>query len=254
MEAVRVQFRVIFALVLREARIRHGRSRLGYSWSIIEPVLLISALTVLFTTVRGNAGSVEDFAIFFATGVLPYQYFRNASQFISTGFEQNMPLFNYPPVRPIDTLVARTFLELTTNVLVMVLVLSFQVFVLGADGPYDLPRLLLVLMITTLFAFGAGLNLAIDKRGMPSIGNIYLIIMGPSFFLSCVFYSLGSVPTVFRDILVWNPLVHIVEGFRTGYFPGYPAQDVDLMYPFWWAITLTFYGMIRERMQKWDAV
>jgi capsular polysaccharide transport system permease protein len=245
-----VTFRVIFALMLREARVRHGRSRLGYSWSIIEPALLISALTTIFTMVRGQSGSAHDFAIFFATGVLPFQYFRNTTQFVSTAFDMNQPLFNYPPVKPLDAVIARTLLEFATQIIVIALVLGFQIAVLGADPPYNLPGILLVVCLITLFGFGAGLNLAIGRRQIPSVGNIYLILMGPAFFVSAVFYSLSSVPTIFREILVWNPLVHVVEGFRSFYFPGYPTQDVHLMYPFWWALSLAFVGVLRDRIEK----
>lgn len=250
MTSLIVTFRVIFALILREARVRHGRSRLGYTWSILEPALLISALTTIFTMVRGQTASVHDFAIFFATGVLPFQYFRNTTQFVSTAFDMNQPLFNYPPVKPIDAIIARTILEFATQIVVIVLVLGFQIAVLGADPPYDLPGLLMVVGLITAFGFGAGLNLAIGRRQIPSIANIYLIIMGPAFFVSAVFYSLSSVPTIFREILVWNPLVHVVEGFRSFYFPGYPTQDIDLMYPFWWALVLSCVGVFRDRTEK----
>jgi len=250
MSALIVNIRVILALLLREARIRHGRSRIGYSWSIIEPVLLISALTTIFSLVSGQSASVPDFAIFFATGVLPYQYFRNSSQFISAAFEQNRPLFNYPLVKPMDAIFARVVLEFATNVFVMALVLSFQIYVLGADPPSDYAQLLLIILLITCFSFAAGLNLALGKRQFASVGNIYMILMGPSFFLSCVFYSLSSLPSNFRDILVWNPLVHVVEGFRGAYFPDYQMQDVDLMYVVWWTVVLAFFGVLRERVEK----
>jgi len=177
-----IQIRVIFALLLREARVRHGRSRVGYAWSIVEPVLLISVLTFMFSTFRPQSNSTVSFAIFFATGVLPFQLFRNSSQYISQSFQANLPLFNYPLVKPVDAVIARTLLELGTHIIVMVLVLSFQVLVLEADTPHDIARMMLAVFLLIFMAFGAGLNLAVTKRRIPSISNLYTLIMGPAFF------------------------------------------------------------------------
>lgn len=245
-----IQIRVILALVLREARVRHGRSRAGYAWSIVEPVLLISVLTFLFSSFRSQSDSPINFAVFFATGVLPFQFFRNSSQYISQAFQSNLPLFNYPLVKPIDAVIARTLLEFATHLIVMVLVLSFQIMVLDADMPHDIATMFLAVLLLTFMAFGAGLNLAVTRRRIPSISNLYILIMGPAFFISGVFFSLSSLPSVYRDVLVWNPLIHGVEIFRSGYFIGYETQDVSVAYLFWWGVTLTFIGLLRERIGK----
>jgi capsular polysaccharide transport system permease protein len=250
MTPIFVQIRVILALVLREARVRHGRSRAGYTWSIVEPVLLISVLTFLFTNFRSQSDSAINFAIFFATGVLPFQLFRNSSQYISQAFQSNLPLFNYPMVKPIDAVIGRTVLEFATHIVVMVLVLSFQILFLDADLPNDIATMLLAVFLLIFLAFGAGLNLAITRRRIPSISNLYTLIMGPAFFISGVFFSLSSLPSVYRELLAWNPLIHGLELFRSGYFVGYETQDISVLYLFWWGITLTFIGLLRERIGK----
>lgn len=246
--------RVIFSLVLREARVRHGRARIGYMWAIIEPVLLISILTFLFSQVgKGNA-SGGDFALFFATGVLSFQLFRNTSTYVSMAFDQNRPLFNYPMVKPMDAALGRLVLDGSTHAAVITLVLCFQVFALGAPPPNDPKMMILALSLLLMMAFGAGTSLAVIRRFMPSVSNLNMIIMGPAFFVSCVFFSISSVPTMYRSVLVWNPLVHGVEGFRTGYYHGYHSADVDLFYLFTWAVFLNFFGLVGEWLTRFRSV
>ncbi len=249
MRGVAQFLRVVFALVLREARVRHGRARIGYSWAIIEPVLLTSVLTFLFTQV-GSRGSGRDFALFFATGVLSFQLFRNTSTYVSMSFDQNRPLFNYPMVKPIDTAVARSVLDSSTHLLVIFLVLCFQIFALEAPPPKSIPQMSVAAALLISLAFGAGLSLAVLRRFMPSISNVYLVIMGPAFFVSCVFFPLASVPTLYREILVWNPLVHGIEGFRAGYYPEYADQDIDLFYLLGWVVVLNFLGLVGEWLTR----
>ncbi len=243
---------VIFALVLREARVRHGRARIGYTWAIVEPVLLISILTFLFSQI--GTGDRADFALFFATGVLSFQLYRNTSAYVSMSFDQNRPLFNYPMVKPMDAALARLVLDGSTHIVVITLVLTFQVFALDAPAPNDIPQMFLALSLMLMMGFGAGVSLAVIRRFMPSVSNVYLIIMGPAFFISCVFFSLSSLPTLYRDILVWNPLVHGVEGFRAGYYQEYQDADIDLFYLFTWVVVLNFFGWVGEWLTRFRSV
>lgn len=250
MRPLQTHLRVVFALVLREARVRHGRARIGYSWAIIEPVLLISVLTILFSQFGRRGGDSGEFALFFATGVLAFQLFRNTSTYVSLAFDNNRPLFNYPPVKHMDAALARLFLDGATHALVITLVLCFQILVLEARPPNDIPAMVGPLLLLLAMAFGAGVSLAVGRRFMPTISNVYMVIMGPAFFVSCVFFSLASVPTVYREILAWNPLVHGVEGFRAGYYPEYQDADVDLFYLFTWAMVLNFIGWVGEWLTR----
>ena len=249
MKALRTHIRVILALVLREARVRHGRSKAGYTWAIVEPVLQVTILTMLFREFRAGDGTT-DFALFFATGVLSFNAFRNSAAYIMHSFEANRPLFNYPMVKPLDAVLARLILDAMTNLVVMLLVLSFQIVVMKAEPPKNLPLAALPILLMFLMANGAGLSLAVIKRFLPSIQNLYHIIMGPAFFVSCVFFSLSSIPTQYRDILWWNPLVHGVEGFRIGYFAEYAAQDVSLFYLFTWVVVLNCFGFVGEWLTR----
>ncbi|CUJ17420.1 ABC transporter permease [Cognatishimia activa] len=252
MKQLRTQMRVIFALVLREARTRHGRARLGYAWAIIEPLAMITFLTLLFSQFRTSNGPDGNFALFFATGVLAFQAYRNTSVYICNSFAQNKNLFNYPMVKPIDAALARLFLDCATHVFVIALVLIGQIVLMDANPPHDIPYMAFAMSLLFFMALGAGLCLAVLRRFSQAVFSLYLIVMGPAFFLSCVFYSLATVPTGFREILKLNPLVHGVEGFRTGYYAVYPNDDVSLFYLFTWAVTLNFLGWIGERLTRFQ--
>ncbi len=249
-----VQFRVLFALILREARVKHGRSRLGYTWTIIDPLFLIVVLSLLFSAFSRVPPHGDNFAIFFSTGVLPFQYFRGSSIFVGSSFEANRPLFNYPLVQQIDAALARIMLEGSTHMLIMALVIGAQVILFGVALPADPAFMLLVFCLITLFGFGAGLCSAVLQRVIPSWRNLYHIILGPALFLSCVFYTLDSIPTYYRSILAWNPLVHCVEGFRNGYYPDFPSESLSLGYLFTWGVVLTFFGLFFERIVKPEVV
>ncbi len=242
--------RVIGALVLREARVRHGRTRLGYLWALIEPVFYVAVLSLLFSSFRSRAPHGESFALFFATGILPFQFYRNLANHVGGGFHANRPLFSYPLVKPIDAAISRTVLEIATSVVAICALFGVLVILLDVPLPHNLPNLFLAYSLMALYGFGTGLTNAVIRRKYPSWAQLFQLWMGPAFFLSGIFYSMQQVPSYYRYILSWNPLIHGVEGFRAGYYANYRTADLDLMYLFWFGISVTFFGLISERVTR----
>ncbi len=65
---------------------------------------------------------------------------------------------------------------------------------------------------------------------LPLWQRIWSIAMRPMFLISGVFFTFESVPLPWRDLLWWNPLVHIVGLVRLGLYPGYDAAYVSPAY------------------------
>ena len=242
---------------LREARVRHGRgARIGYTWAIIEPVLLISILTFLFTQVGTGVGSGRKFSAVLCD--------RGAGIF---DVSQHLDLYQHG-VRPEPTVVqlpdgqthrhlhrapcAGWCDQLSGNDIGLVVSRSWHWM---HSRPNDIPRMLLA------FGFAAGNGIwrgrQLGRCGaafMPTISNVYMVIMGPAFFVSGVFFSLADLPTLYREIVAWNPLIHGIEEFRAGYYPEYPDADIDLFYLTIWVVVLNFIGLVGEWLTRFRQV
>lgn len=241
--------RSVFALILREARVRHGRSRIGYAWAVLEP-FAVSAVMISFFAATGMRGGGLDFAPFYASGVLAFAYFRHASSFIGMSIEANTPLFSYPRVRELDAAIARLTLDTITSMMICVLVFTFLYFAFDTAPPHDLGRMLLAYFGLSLLALGAGLNVAALQRRFNMSAYVYNMLMAPAFFLSGVFFTLETLPYELRDIIAWNPILHGVESFRSSYLPGYPDQLLDLPYLYFMGLILTGTGMMQIILSK----
>lgn len=246
-QALSIHARVIGALVLREARVRHGRTKFGYLWAIVEPVFYVVALSALFSSFRGRAPFGDSMALFFSTGILTYHLFRNTAQQLGASFEANQPLFNYPIIQQIDAVFARLVLEVATWVLVVILVMTFVILVLDAPLPHNLPASLLAVALVVLMGFGVGLLNAVVRRKFVAWAVMFNVVTSPLLFISCVFYTLESIPSEYRHYLAWNPLVHGIEGVRMGYYPNYRCSELDLTYLLYWGVVTVFLGLFLER-------
>lgn len=244
-----VFLRSVFALTLREARVRHGRSRLGYAWAVVEPFAVTAVMIYVFVGL-GRRGGSFDYAPFYAAGILSFAYFRHASSFIGMSFEANTPLFSYPRVRELDAAVARLTLDTITSMMICVLVFSFLSLAFGASPPHDLGRMLVAYFGLSLLALGVGLNIAALQRRFNMAAYVYNMLMAPAFIISGVFFSLQSLPYELRHIIAWNPILHGVESFRAGYLTGYPDHHLDLPYLYFMGLLLTAIGMFQNILSK----
>ena len=246
----RGMLRTQFALILREARVRHGRSRIGYAWAVLEPFAVLSVMTLFFAGLTRSGPLDPELALFYATGVLPFQYFRHASAFVGLSIEANTPLFNYPSVREFDAALARLTLDTITSLVICTLVFVFLTVIFDLPGPTHFGTLFLSYFGLGLFALGVGLNVAALQRRFQMAHYVYNMITTPAFFVSCLFFSLTSVPPHLRDYLVWNPIAHGIEGFRVGYFPDYSDTYVSLGYLYFVGLTLLFVGMLQLLLSR----
>jgi len=248
--AAATQARVTGALVLREMRVRFGRSQIGYLWAIAEPTAYIFLLSALFEFAGRHPPVGNNMAIFFATGILPFTLFRNLGNQLAGAFNANRALMTYPIVQPVDTILARTALEIATILFIMLIVLSVLVLGTGAPLPNNLVRMGEALGLLSLFGFGVGLFNAVLIDRVASWQNTFRIIMMPMLFVSGVFYSLESVPPGAREILAWNPVIHGVELFRSGYYTNFRATGLEPEYLLYCGLVVTLVALAAERLLR----
>lgn len=68
-------------------------------------------------------------------------------------------------------------------------------------------------------------------------------MMFPLLFASAVFYTVDSLPTYLREIILYNPLVHFMEMLHGNYFHVLDTRYVDYMYMTYWTVIPLFLGL-----------
>ena len=71
---------LIHSLVVRELKARYRGSMLGFFWSFVNPLLLLSIYSFVFTKVMPgiHAKDIEPFALFMFCGILPWTWFSSS--------------------------------------------------------------------------------------------------------------------------------------------------------------------------------
>lgn len=251
-EAAQLQLRVITALLRRETRAHFGESRLGYLWAVIEPSLHLIMYGVLFKTVLLRhspvAGGVLTFCL---TGLVPYFLYSKVAQYLTTAIPGNKPLLNLPPVKPLDVLISRAFLESVTYIIAGAIMLV-ALFLRG--DPHAIPRFPLTLagavILTCLFGFGVGMINAVLQVFISTWSLFFSIFLTPFYFLSGIFFVVEEVPQPFRDYLLYNPILQLVQWFRRGFYVDYSTPYFYPGYILWWTVAVLAIGFTLVRLLR----
>jgi capsular polysaccharide transport system permease protein len=245
-----VQQAAVKALFLREIRTRFGKFRLGYFWAILEPSAHLLVLLGIFGFIMHRTMPDISFPVFLLNGIIPYFIFSNITNRSVGAIEANQGLFNYRPVKPIDTIIARALLETVIYAAVYILLMV----VVWMAGEYFKITNLLQLVATwgllILFSCGIGLIFMVVGRTFAETQKFLPILLKPLYFISCIMFPLHSIPTDYWPYLLWNPLVHAVELSREAVMPGYVSEGVSLSYLAICSLVTVFAGLALYRNRE----
>jgi capsular polysaccharide transport system permease protein len=236
--------RAVVALMLREMGTTYGRSPGGYAWAIIEPVAAVALLTIVFSISFRSPPLGNEFALFYATGYLPFVMYSDITMKIGQSIRYSKPLLTYPRVTYMDALLSRFVLNALTHAMVFLIVMA---------GIIVLDDLNLVLRYGAIAqAFGMALAVALGvgtlncylSSTFPVWERIWGIANRPLFIISGVFFLLESVPEPFRSLLLFNPLTHVISQMRAGFYSTYDARYVSPLFVYGLSGLCLFIGLV----------
>ena len=236
--------RTIFALMVREMTTTNGRSPGGYIWAVAEPLAGIALLTFLFSFIFRTPPLGNNFAYFYATGIVPFMMYLDLNNKISLALNFSKALLFYPRVTFVDALLARFVLNFLTQILVFFLVFCFVIFAYGLKPTLDFISIFKGILMIAALASGVGVFNCFMTLRMPVWQRVWAILTRPLFLMSCVFFLFESVSSSVRNLLWYNPLVHVVGMVRRGFFDTYDASYVSMTYVMFVSLVLIFVGLV----------
>jgi capsular polysaccharide transport system permease protein len=242
---------VLNALILREMKTRFGANQLGYLWALIEPSLWIGTFMGLFYLLGRSAPGGLDPVSFIATGLIPYMLFRDTTSRAVTAIGANKGLLFYPQIQPLDLVMARAVLEFVTMVLVFGVIIG-AVSMWRGSWPHVADWAQLLFGFVAAGALGGSLGLVLTGLSVftPAVERLYGPVLRPLFWVSGVFFTANGLPPAARDVMLYNPVLHIVELVRSGWFVEYRSQYASMGYASSWIIALAFLGLVIERAAR----
>ena len=212
---------LLYFLVWRDIKVRYAQSVLGVGWAVIQPVFLMIVFTLVFGRLARLDSDGAPYAIFSYVALVPWTYFSNALTDSTTSLVQNSALITkvYFPliILPLSAILSKLIDFAIALILVIVLLVWYKT--VPNVGVAVIP-LLVLLMILTAAGLGIWLaSLAIQYR---DIKYALTFIIQMLMFASPVVYPLNMVPERYQFLYSLNPMVGVIEGFRSAFLATNP--------------------------------
>ncbi|MFN3890910.1 MAG: ABC transporter permease [Beijerinckiaceae bacterium] len=241
--AARVQGRVIRALMLREAVARFGHENLGFFWLFIEPLLLGGAVALMWTFAglhNGQGVGIVPFALASYSMLTLWRHI--CSQSIRV-LHRNANLLFHRNVKVIDVLIAQVSLESIAGMAGFTIAFSVM-NILGIVGNMEDP-LAAALGWILMAWFGWSFSLVI--AGLTELYEAAEHLVQPFLYLTLpltgALYMVLWLPSSAQAAVMWSPLAHLFEMFRSGLFGQHMSAEWSVPYVVAWCLGLMAIGL-----------
>lgn len=207
----------LWNMAISQLKTKYSASILGISWAVISPLLIMLAVTFVFTAIFKI--EIKNFSFFVLSGMLPWMFFSNALSEVTNsilGQKNILHQFSLPrEILPLSSVLSN-FINFLLGWLIIYPLFLF----LNPKIIYLLPLLAVVLMLNFFFVCGLGLILSVLNVFMRDISQLLNILLMLWFWLTPVFYSPDMVPVKFRWICNLNPMTPYIVYYREVVFIG----------------------------------
>jgi lipopolysaccharide transport system permease protein len=208
---------LLYFLTWRDIKVRYKQTAIGILWVVLQPLLTTIIFTGIFSTFARFDTANVPYPVFALSGLIVWLFVHASVTIASTSFVNNPTFVTkvYFPrlIVPVAASIAGAFDLLFSLVMLLVLMVWYWIEPTPAIllAPVFLfLGFLLSVAVGTLFS---ALNVRFRdvKFALPFLLQVWMIT-------SPLFYPADLVPEKWRLLYAINPMVGIVEGFRSTLF------------------------------------
>jgi ABC-type polysaccharide/polyol phosphate export permease len=208
---------LIWALAMKDLRVRYKRSILGFLWALLNPLLLMIVLTVVFSTVM--RWPIDHYAIFLISALVPWTFFSQALSYSAESIVSNGDLLKKINIGKSVFPVAAILANLINFVLSLI---PLAILLLALRYPIHITWLYLPIPLLGLIAWTLGISFfcAAANVFFRDVSHIVQIVISALFYFCPIIYSLDFVPERYHFYFKLNPMLYILNGFRLSIYYG----------------------------------
>ncbi len=202
---------LILKLALSEFRLRYKNSVLGFLWSLVEPLLMLTVLYVVFTNLMKV--NVEHYQLFLLMGIISWNMLSRGTT-MSLNSILGKPSLVQKVYFPREVLVISSCI--TALLMTLLEFIVFGSFMLFFEVVPDVTIIYFpaVLFVELLLILGLSFGLAAMNVYYRDIQYIWAVILQAGFFAAPIIYPLEIISEKYRWIIMLNPMTRIIDILR----------------------------------------
>ena len=239
--------RLIWALAMKNIRVKYKNSLLGFLWSILNPLIFL----LIFNYIFGHAfPQIQNYPLYAVTGIVVWTLFPVATNAIISSVLENAGILKSiaiaPTVFPKASLVSSAI-----NFYLLLIPFTGIMLWLGLQPGWESLLAIVVLHIYLVFILGISYLLCALNIFYRDIGLLWNTLMPALFYFTPIAYPAELVPENIRWAMQLNPIYFFVDGFRQCIYnhqvPGLTSWCIMLGIAF---ISLLTGYLVFKKLQK----
>lgn len=221
---------LVYELIGRDLKVKYRRSVLGYVWTVLSPLLMMTVMAIVFSYFFRY--EIENYTVYLLTGQLLFNFYSEATNSAMSSVvssralltKVHIPKYIFPLSRVMSAFVNLLFSLVA--ILIMLIITKSTIYPTIFLFPLPLVYLFMV-------ALGIGLILSVLAVFFRDIYHIYSVLITALMYFTPIFYPESVLPKYALKLIKLNPLYHIVNMFRKcvmyGQFPTAEENIICLM-------------------------
>ena len=233
-----MNWRLLFSLTKNDFKQKYLGSYLGIAWAFIQPVITVLIFWFVFQ-VGFKAQPINDvpFILWLIAGMFPWFFFADA-----VGNSTNAVVENAYLVKKIVFRVG--FLPLIKIFSALIVHLFFILFMYGLYMVYgysfDMHWLQVFYYLGAMMVLILGISYITSAVVIffKDMGQLVAMLLQFGFWLTPIFWFIGTIPEKYHFWIKLNPLVYIIEGYRDSMINHIWFWEKPIMGLYFWVVAL----------------
>lgn len=225
--------RVIHALIIRDMLSLYAESGMGYLWALAQPLAYLVAIAGVYLIAGHHAPMGTSVVAYLAAGILPYVcFYVRVQAAVTNAVRGNVGLLYFRQVTPLALITAAAVREFLTSLAVFVLVVVGLAFFDKTVQLSDPLTMLAAFAGISMLGVIIGTIFGLGELAIPSLQLAETVISRAMLFFSGALYYANFLPPRMRELALLNPMFHLIEFGRNGFFGKYyHSHYVNWHYP-----------------------
>lgn len=239
---------LIWKLAKNDFKKRYAGSYLGAVWALAQPVVTVAMYYIVFDKIMGNGGEgLRDsgqipFVLFLTAGLVPWFYFSEA---LTNGTNALLE-YNYLVKKVVFKISILPIIKIIAATFIHVFFVGILLIVAAIYGYYpSIYTIQLVYYSLCLFIFVLALSyttcaVVVFFKDLSQIINIALQI---GMWATPILWNIEGVSDGWLSVLKLNPLVYIVNGYRSAICEKQWFFQDFFSTMYFWIVTVVLFGI-----------
>ncbi len=229
--SLREQLGLLKDLVRYALRTRYQRSALGVAWLFVRPIFLLLVYGVVFSHLAGfrsgRFGAQGSYALYLATGLLPWLVLQEALLGSCRSLRENRQFITRLPTAPELFVLQKVIVSQLTLVIYLAVLWPAMLYMQGPSLilPACMP---LLIALHVAFTFGLALVLAWADLVLSDVSHATGYVLTGWFWLTPIVYPASMLTGRAPALLALNPVAALIRVFRAPTLHGTWPAATDL--------------------------